>query len=128
MEKNIDIIRNMTDDELRIQISLIRGMTWRDNGNGYRFLNFAGCNQDHGPAKETDPKCIDALAHVPMYAIDLNAMHEIEHDMRTKLGYWEEANKYLEALKLITGASVAPIFTTARQRAEAFVLVFGNES
>ena len=36
MKKNIDIIRNMTDDELRIQISLIRGMTWRDNGYGHR--------------------------------------------------------------------------------------------
>jgi len=107
-------IKNLSDDALTERVAELCGGVWKPCECG-----FEGCLKHerwHWPDGTITNDC-------PDYAYDLNAMHTAESDMRLKLGHFEAALSYLNWLKKITGASEAPIFATARQRAEAFVMV-----
>jgi hypothetical protein len=99
-------IDGLSDDALTEKVAEAVGAVWKSN---------CGVNRWHWPSGTITNDC-------PDYARDLNAMHEAESDMRLKLGHFEVALRYLNWLKKITGASEAPIFATARQRAKAFIV------
>jgi len=107
-------IKKLSDDALTERVAALCGGVWKPCECGK-----AECPKHerwHWPDGTITNDCLN-------YAADLNAMHKAESDMRLKLGHFEAALSYLNWLKKITGASEAPIFATARQRAEAFVLV-----
>ena len=114
----------MTDEQKRIKVAESCGWKcYNDNGMGWKVEHQSGVPMFQHLSLS------HAVAHLPDYLNDLNAMHEAEKLL------WEDAEKlnlYWLLLREVTHCSnppsgcvgVVPIaaMTTARQRAEAFVL------
>jgi hypothetical protein len=96
----------MTNEQINIAIFEIFGWKWEPEKNSFH----------HPENGRLRPK------YAPDYCNDLNAMNEAEKRLISE--YWM---RYCECLTSLLGKSIyASVHATARDRAEAFLKVFGK--
>lgn len=117
-------VKAMSDEELKVAVAKLHG--WKVRKDGHLWSLLRPCR-----SPVLGSTCAitieDGLAYIPNYPRDLNAMHEAEN-VFTELKQQDEYNRQLEQIhketrilwKDVTG--FVTVHSTARQRAEAFVL------
>lgn len=130
-------IQKLSDDELRIKVAELCGWV-RKTGN-WNYHNTSTCTHRqevgmenarewwHLPGRHHGSSGTDVLKddRLPNYPRDLNAMHEAEGGLTDK-----QYDRYCDALwNQCDGATGkrGAVHSTARQRAEAFVMVMQKE-
>lgn len=124
-------LRYISDEEIRIKVAELCG--WVNNGANYWHKN--------GEVRALNDECSDGCGGIgddikglPKYDSDLNAMYEAEEFGKNNDEHWTE--KWLEELALVLSddetndylnvGKYELIHSTARQRAEAFILAMNK--
>ncbi len=112
----------MTDEEKRITIAEACGWKWDCLG----IQSPSGDTHSRYAGDECDGR--DTLMEVlPRYTEDLNAMHEAEKIFDVDIQSFESSRYvYSKFLYSIVPAEMQPFRSTARQRADAFLMAIGR--
>jgi hypothetical protein len=112
-------IKNLTNDELRLRVALCD--SWiRHVRPEYNDFTKDGYEPPSKYAPRYTNSGVQEFWAIPEYPTDLNAMHEAEKRMTQP-----QAQEYVDQLDRMCRdvTSQDNVFSTARQRAEAFVLI-----